>query len=71
VILAKENEKKEMETNKERKKTQDRGEKLICYRLQEMRERDGKDPFILMKTPCGVKTNRDQYQKKIKNTHTH
>lgn len=45
------------ETNKEKKNKRekgDRGEKLICYRRQEMRARDGKDPFILMKTPCGV-----------------
>lgn len=49
---------KERDGNKYKEKKERKKQKVICYRLQEMREReterDGKDHFILIKTPCGV-----------------
>lgn len=57
--------KREMETNKE-KKMQDRGEELLCYRLQEMRERErwkigiyfNKDTLWSVGRPTGTSTTK-------------
>lgn len=68
MILAKEDAKKEMETNTEKKREKKQtGKKVICYRLQEMRKRERWERPLYFNKEC-TKTNQDKYHK---NTFSH